>query len=118
MKEGNNILDTVTLSYDVETTFRGEFPSLFRDKSHKVRFDVEGNLGHLGISRHLKVKLGTGYFSKKGKISVLDVTPILTKMNDQAVCPCQLHEHGGCQWIGIGSAACLSQGRHMVNVHA
>jgi len=42
--------------------------------------------------------------------------PVLAEMNDDAVRPRQLAERGGQHRIGFNTAACLTDGGHMIDI--
>jgi hypothetical protein len=110
-------LNSLTLSHDIETAFGGEFLAFFRDQRDEVGLNGEGDLRHICVGRHFKVKLCADYFAKELKISVLDMTPIFPQMDDQAIGSCQFDQYCGRQRIWIGPSTCLPQRGHVVDIH-
>ena len=117
VKHPYDLLKAVFVGVDIESAFRGEFLSLFGDERNQIRFDRQRNLRHGLIRRHFQVEFCTDHFPEQVKITVLDVTAVLSQMDDDAVRSGQLHQHRRRERIGIGSAARLAQGGDMIDIH-
>ena len=56
--------------------------------------------------------------TKQGQVSFLNVSTVFAQMNDHAVAPSKIREHGGGDGIRLIAASRLSEGGHVVNIDA
>jgi hypothetical protein len=101
----------------VEAAFGREFLALFRDERDHVRLYGQGNFGHGLIGGHLQIELGANEFPQKAKIAVLNMPPVFSEVDDNAVGAGQFHQHGGGKRVRVGSTTGLPQRGHMVDIH-
>jgi hypothetical protein len=71
----------------VQASFSREFLTLLRDERNHVWLDGQGDLGHRFIGGHLQIELGADEFPQEAKIVVLNMAPIFSEVNDNAVGP-------------------------------
>jgi hypothetical protein len=110
-------LDTISVARDVEAALCCEFLTLFRDKSDHIRLYGQGDFGHCLVGGHLQIELGADEFPQEAKITVLNMPPVFSEVDDNAVGACQFYKHCGGKRVRISSTTGLPQGGHMVNVH-
>jgi hypothetical protein len=75
----------------VQAAFCRELLTPLWDQCNHVRLYCQGNLGHRFISGQLQIQLGTDEFSQEAKVAVLNMPPVFSEMDDDAVSPCQFH---------------------------
>jgi hypothetical protein len=117
MEHGHDLLDAIFVAGHVQAAFGREFLTLFRDERDHVRFDGQGNFGHGLIGSHLQIEFGANEFTQEAKIPVLNMPPILSEVDNNAVSTGQFHQHGSGQRVWINTTTGLPQRGHMVDVH-
>jgi hypothetical protein len=78
-------LDTISVARHVEAALSCEFLTLFRDEGDHIRFYGQGDFGHCLIGCHLQIELGADKFPQEAKIAVLNMPPIFSEVDDNAV---------------------------------
>jgi hypothetical protein len=101
-----------------EPAFGGLLLALFGHDAHRMRAVAQRDRLHLVGRGHLEVERQRQRRHQPVDIGVRYVPAILAQMRGDAVGAGGLGQLGGAQRIGIGAAACLAHGRHMVDVHA
>src|SRR5690606_37236762 len=71
---------------------------------------------HLRLGRDLQIDAGPGRLDQELHVPVLDVTPILAKVDRDAIRAAQLDEHGGANRIRLIRPPRLTDGRNVIDV--
>jgi hypothetical protein len=88
VKHAHDLLDTIFMAGYVQASFSREFLTLFRNECDEVRLDRYGNFGHRFVGGHLQIEFGVDQFPQEAKITVLNMTPIFSEVDDYAIGPC------------------------------
>jgi hypothetical protein len=107
----------VFLARDFKTAFGCLLLALFGDDAHRVGFVAQCDRLHFGRRRHLEVQRHRQDVHKPVDIGVRYVPAILAQMRGDAIGAGVFGQPGRAQGIGIGAAARIPHGRHMVDVH-
>jgi hypothetical protein len=91
----------------VEAALGRKLQTLFRNERDHVRFDGQGDFCHGLIGGHLQIELGTDEFTQEAKIAILNMPPIFSEVDNDAVGTRQFHQHGGGKGIRIDSTTGL-----------
>ncbi len=101
----------------VEAALGRELQTLFRNERDHVRFDGQGDFCHGLIGGHLQIELGTDEFPQEAKVAILNMPPIFSEVDNDAIGARQFNQHGSGKGIRINSPTGLPQCGHMVDVH-
>jgi hypothetical protein len=66
---------------------------------------------------HFKIKRDAQNIHQSFDIGIRNVTTILAKVCRDAICASLLGHPRRAQWVGIGTAACVTHGCHMVYIN-
>lgn len=80
------------------------------------RRDGEGH--HFGCGRHFEIQPGLHELPQQAHIPILDMAPVLAQVDGDAVGAGLLGDQGRLHRIGIRRTSRLTQGRHVIDVHA
>ncbi|CSB79773.1 Uncharacterised protein [Vibrio cholerae] len=78
---------------------------------------MQRNLDHLIRHRHFKVHARLQRFTQNTDIAICDVTTIFTQMDGDAIRARTFSNFRCMHWIGILCAACVTQSRHVIDIH-
>jgi hypothetical protein len=76
----------------------------------------ESNREHLFGRRHLQIQISRDRFTQGTEICILNVTPIPSQVNGDAVSPGLLAEHGSGNDTGLGRSPGLSHSGHVIDI--
>jgi hypothetical protein len=71
----------------VESTFCGDFGTIFRNEADFGRLKAEGELEHCGGGSHFEVELLAAFATESQNIILLDMATVLPEMHSDGVRP-------------------------------
>lgn len=93
----------------VKAAFGSYFSRTFRDQTHSIGPRVQGDLQHVFRRRHLQVEISRDACAQRRQIGILNVAPIASQVNGDAVRACLFTQHSRGYDAGSGARrACLT----------
>src|SRR4026208_773839 len=78
----NDLLNTLTVISDIQSTFSGEFLASFWNQGHQVGFYAHGYFGHGVVGSHFKIQFGSNDFAQHEQVAILNMPAIFSQVND------------------------------------
>ena len=118
VEEANQGGESLPMFRHRKPAFGGEFLSPFRDQRDFIGPDAQRNLRGRVVRSHFQIQNGRDNIPEQSQVSFLDVSPVFTKMDDQAVRASQIRQHRRGNGIRLMPASGLPESGDVVDVDA
>jgi hypothetical protein len=115
----------VDLGGGIETTFGGDFSTVFGDEADFGGLEAEGEVEHGWGGGHFEVELFAAFAAESENVVVLDMATIFSEVNGDRVGACGKAESGGGNGVGFrrdtwdgDAVAGLPESGEVINVYA
>jgi hypothetical protein len=105
-------------AHNVQSTFGRKFFAPFGHEADGVRLQLASEAHHLICRSHFEVQWQLDFGHQALYIIVHDVTPILSQVDGKTVRAGCRDQSSDDNRIGMLTAPCISNGGHVINVHA
>ena len=106
------------LPRDIKAAFGGDLLTPFRHKGDHVGLDAQGNGHHLSRCRHFKIQARTHRLPQKLNITILDMTPVFTQVNSDAISTSKFGKKRMRNRVGFNRSARLTDVRDVIDIDA
>jgi hypothetical protein len=106
------------ISDDVEAALGGHFFAPLRHQAGILRFDAAAKVEHLRRHRRFQVHVRAQQRADRQHVGVLDMAPVFAHVQRDRIGAGFFSLQGRLQRVGVGGAARVAQGRHVVDIDA
>src|SRR5262245_28721853 len=90
---------------------------MLRNKRCQVRQGINSDPDNFLAGRHFEIKFCLHCFAKKTKVTIVNVSSVLTKVADNPFCPGELAQAGSNHGVRLDASPRLAYCRNMVNIN-
>jgi len=105
-----------SLSDKVQPTLGRDLLSALRHQHGHLRLDLKRKGDHLPSGRHLEIELDLGMGAQASNVIILDMPPVFSEMDGDAVGSAMMGLYGRPDRVGIVAASGLTKAGHMVDI--